>query len=122
MPREDKLGAERVVSHCAGWPWDTKDDGEAKEEIVGKDWTRREGLPAAGSLKNILVVRPAILTDGECTAEAGGTDKADKPTYRVSEGEITGYTISRKDVAHFVVDAVTKRWDEYHNKRITIVY
>lgn len=117
-PHKDKIGAERVISHCAGWQWPAE-EGEPEESILEKGWQGRDGLPAAGTLKNLLVIRPAILTDGVCVAE---TETKGKLPYRVSETDIKGYTISRKDVAHFIVDAVTKKWDEYRDKRVNIVY
>ncbi|KAK0482650.1 hypothetical protein IW261DRAFT_1468997 [Armillaria novae-zelandiae] len=116
-PHKDKMGMERAIAHCAGWDWNTKDDGEPDEKIMGPAWRERAGLPAAGSMKNIMVVRPALLTDGACLA-----DDSDKPAYRVSDKEIKGYTISRKDVAHFVADAVSNRWNDFVNKRVTVVY
>ena len=127
VPHKDKVGAERVISHCAGWTWNTKDDGEPGEDLMGPgDWTKREGLPAPGSLKRVLVIRPALLTDGECIAEkeVSATTKKGKrkEPYRVSDKELHGYTVSRKDVAHFVVDAVSNRWDEFENKCVSIAY
>ncbi|KAF8210678.1 hypothetical protein K438DRAFT_1570167 [Mycena galopus ATCC 62051] len=109
-PHKDKIGMERAIARCAGWTWDPKADGPvAEDEILGEGWTQRKGLPAPGSLKRILVIRPALLTDG----------KWEK--YRVSEQELGGYTISRKDTAHFVVDALG-RWDEFENKRVNVAY
>ncbi|KAJ3514207.1 hypothetical protein NLJ89_g2500 [Agrocybe chaxingu] len=122
VPHKDKVGAERLVSHCAGWTWNTKDDGEPGDEIMGEEWKKREGLPAEGSLKRFLVIRPALLTDGECKAEDEKEKKKGKPAYRVSEGELGGWTVSRKDVAHFVADAILNRWSEYENKRVSIAY
>ncbi|RDB18811.1 hypothetical protein Hypma_014521 [Hypsizygus marmoreus] len=127
VPHKDKVGAERVVAHCAGWDWNSKDDGEPGDDIMGgSEWKKREGLPAPGTLKRILVIRPALLTDGECVAEkevGGKNGKAKgKAAYRVSEEELGGWTISRKDVAHFVVDAALNRWDDYEGKRVSIAY
>lgn len=116
VPHKDKLGAERAVAYCTGWKWD---DGEQKDEIMGERWREREGLPAPGTLRGMLVVRPALLTDGDCQA-----DKK-KNAYRVKEGdtELRGvYTISRKDVAHFIADAVLHRWDEFSDKAVNIGY
>lgn len=118
-PQRDKLGSERVVSHCAGWEWDAKNlnSGEPSDDIMGFDWKNREGLPAEGSLKRVLVIRPALLTDGDCVA-----DKAQKAAYRVGEEVIGAWTVSRKDVAHFVVDAALNRWDEFEGKCVSIAY
>ncbi|KAJ3777489.1 hypothetical protein FB446DRAFT_699900 [Lentinula raphanica] len=122
VPRIDKKGAERAISHIAGWKWDADKDGEPGVDIMGSSqWMEREGFPAEGTFKNVLVIRPALLTDGECKA-----DKAQakgKTGYKVQEGDPSGvYTISRKDVAHFVADAVLNRWNEYQNKCVTIGY
>ncbi|RDB18788.1 hypothetical protein Hypma_014592 [Hypsizygus marmoreus] len=127
VPHKDKVGAERVIAHCAGWDWNTKDDGEPGDDVMGgSEWKEREGLPAPGTLKRILVVRPALLTDGECAAEKEVEGKKGKgkgkPPYRVSEEELGRWTISRKDVAHFVFDAALNRWDEFEGKRVSIAY
>jgi len=116
-PLQDKLGTERVIYHCAGWNWDPK-DGEPKEDIMGNGWQERDGLPASGELNNAMVLRPAVLNDGECVADSGKAG----PPYRVAEGHIKGWSVSRKDVAHFIFDAVTNHWDEYGNKQVSIAY
>ncbi|KAJ7187927.1 hypothetical protein C8R46DRAFT_1157150 [Mycena filopes] len=120
MPRRDKAAMERVLAHCTGLPWPAA-DGEPSTDLTGADWRQRPGLPAAGTVKHVLVVRPLILTDGPCVADevkAKGTGKA---PYRTGGDEVGGYTISRKDTAHFVLDALS-RWDEFENKRINIAY
>ncbi|KAF9014246.1 hypothetical protein BDQ17DRAFT_1419147 [Cyathus striatus] len=100
-PRKDKLGAERILSHVGGWKWNFADDGEPSEHIIGPgDWTKLEGLPSQGELKNLLV-RPALLTDGECLADKEGTN--------------TG-------CGAFVADAVLKRWDEFENQTVSFAY
>ena len=119
-PHKDKMGLERLVSYCAGWPWDVKEDGEPGEDIMGsQNWMNDPELPAAGSLKKVLVIRPAFLTDGECKA-----DKVEdsKPGYRVSATDFSGWTVSRKDVAHFVVQAAFTRWMEFENRCVTVAY
>ncbi|KIK69674.1 hypothetical protein GYMLUDRAFT_34076 [Collybiopsis luxurians FD-317 M1] len=119
VPHKDKLGSERLIRYCAGLEWDSEHDGEPSEEIMGEGWMEKEGLPKEGTLKNVLIVRPALLTDGECKADR----KKGKDGYRVVvEGEVGGYTVSRKDVAHFVADALLHRWDEYANKCVSIAY
>ncbi|KAF9261990.1 hypothetical protein L218DRAFT_929898 [Marasmius fiardii PR-910] len=145
LPHKDKLGVERVVAHCAGWEWNTTEDGEPGEEILPSGWTSTPGLPESGTLKNILVLRPAILTDGECQAEKqqekiqeklkeakekmakkGITFDAtiSKEAYRVSEGVPlpSGWTVSRRDVAHFIVTKALSDWEKYAGKTVTIAY
>jgi hypothetical protein len=117
LPHKDKVGAERIAFHCAGWQWNSKDD-EPEEQILSSGWTDTEGLPPRGSLADhLLVVRPALLTDGDCKAE-----KENKKGYRVGEKIMGGWTVSRKDVAHFIFDAVSNSWDEYRDKCVSIAY
>ncbi|KAJ7646996.1 hypothetical protein FB45DRAFT_986922 [Roridomyces roridus] len=116
MPARDKAATERVIAHCAGWHWDPKKDGEPTVDMFGEGWKERSGLPAPGTLKHVLVVHAGILTDGRCKAEEGKGQG-----YRVSETEC-GSWISRKDAAHFMVEILTRRWDEYENKRVNVTY
>jgi hypothetical protein len=121
VPHKDKVGAERIVAHCAGWPWNAKDDGEPGEDLMGPgDWRKREGMVEAGKLKEILVVRPALFTDGDCKAEKA---KDGKEGYRVKEGDLKGgWQVSRKDVAHFLVEGAVKHWDQWKGKIVSIAY
>ena len=123
-PHKDKVGVERVLHHCAGWSWNAKEDGEPGEEILSADWTTMDGLPSPGSLKHLLVIRPALLTDGDCKAEKEGKKGRDgnKTPYRVGEQELGGWTVSRKDVAHFVADAALNKWSEVEGKILSIAY
>jgi len=115
-PHKDKCGAEEVVAHCAGWNWDARDSGG--EEILGLDWENRIPFVGRGQLKSIMVVRPALLNDGECRAEVKGSK-----AYRVKEGGLEcGWSVSRKDVAHFLVEGVVKHWQEWEGKGVTIAY
>ena len=116
-PLQDKLGSERVIYHCAGWDWNSK-DGEPKDDLMGEGWRERDGLPAPGQLKDAMIVRAAPLNDGECVADSEKIG----PPYKAAEGHVTGWSISRKDVAHFIFDAVTNHWDEYGNKQVSIAY
>ncbi|EPQ57839.1 hypothetical protein GLOTRDRAFT_36959 [Gloeophyllum trabeum ATCC 11539] len=113
-PHEDKLGAERVLAHCTGKAWI---DPEPKAHILPAGWLTTPGLPSGGELKeDVVVVRPAMLTDGSCRAEAG-------KTYRTSDTIILGaYTVSRRDVAHFIVEGIIKNWDTWKGKIASIVY
>lgn len=106
-PHADKLGMERVVSHAAGWNWT---DEEVSSEILPAQWGA--GGPAAGSLKEVLVVRPAFLTDGEATEK-----------YRAEDKDMPGaYTIRRRDVAHFIVEDGLKNWEKWGGKCVRIAY
>ena len=98
------------------WEWKDK---EPLPEILPPDWTTVAGTPGEGELKKVLVIRPAFLTDGECKS-----DKKNKRAYRVGEGDLdnNGYSVSRKDVAHFIVEGALEDWDSYQNKCVTIAY
>ncbi|KAL1754626.1 hypothetical protein FB107DRAFT_215341 [Schizophyllum commune] len=116
VPHRDKLGVERVLAYCAGFAWD-EGELEPAEDIVGANWRERKGLPAAGELQKVLVVRPALLTDGECEA-----DKGIAQPYRASEEELGGYTVSRKDVGHFIAKAILDDWEKYEGKIMNVGY
>lgn len=104
---------ERILAYSAKWDWK---DPEPRPDILPLDWKTVEGTPGEGELKKILVVRPAFLTDGECKAEL-------KKSYRAKEGDvISGYSISRKDVAHFIVEGALEDWEKWENKYMTIAY
>ncbi|KAJ7130846.1 hypothetical protein C8R43DRAFT_896002 [Mycena crocata] len=119
VPHLDKLGMERAVSHGTGWSWD---NAEPTADIMGgEDWMNRKGFPAKGSLKHVLIIRPALLTDGECVADKLAAKGSGKAPYIVSEEELSRYYISRKDIAHFLVDALD-RWDQFENKRVNVAY
>ncbi|KAI6036237.1 hypothetical protein BKA83DRAFT_30400 [Pisolithus microcarpus] len=106
----DKCGVEEVLAHCAGWPWEERDS--PGPEILGANWKERP--------KSVVVIRPALLTDGECR---GDGPVRDKQAYRVNEGDVSGsYTVSRKDVAHFLIEGVVKDWDTWQGKRVSIAY
>ncbi|EKM75291.1 hypothetical protein AGABI1DRAFT_103047 [Agaricus bisporus var. burnettii JB137-S8] len=123
-PRADKLAMERVLHYVTeGLYWDPAKNGEPPVDILPSEWRSTEGLPAEGSLKGVVVLRPSLLTDGKSLAEEyEGKDRKDKKPYKVSTEEIGGYTVSRRDVAHFVVDLVTQRWNEFENKVVNITY
>ncbi|TFK23458.1 hypothetical protein FA15DRAFT_620769 [Coprinopsis marcescibilis] len=120
-PAADKLGVEKVVHILSGWEWNSKANGEPSEEVLPKDWTKIEGLPAPGSLNAIAVVHAAMLTDGECLADTAAA-QGQKLPYRTGPAPVAGYTVSRRDVAHFVVEGVLAKWEEYGNKELGIAY
>nr|GAT60608.1 predicted protein [Mycena chlorophos] len=120
-PHKDKVGLERVLFHCAGWEWNPT-SGEPEVDITGEGWQQRPGLPAPGTLKHLLIVRPAWLTDGKSKADQCEREgKKDKLGYRYSEHEISTYGISRADIAHFVANSFS-HWEELENKAINVGY
>jgi NAD(P)-dependent dehydrogenase (short-subunit alcohol dehydrogenase family) len=121
VPHADKCGAEEVLAHCAGWEWKTEDSPGT--EVLDEDWKASVDLPAPGTLKSVVVVRPALLTDGACRGDSWGPSSLSGGPYKVAEGDLAGrWTVSRQDVAHFVVEEVVKRWDEWKGKRVSIAY
>lgn len=73
IPHADKLGVERITSHLAGWEWN---EPEPRADILDPKTLSNEGewssLPGRGELKHVVVVRPGVLTDGECQADKVG--------------------------------------------------
>ncbi|KAG9313326.1 hypothetical protein JVU11DRAFT_5631 [Chiua virens] len=119
VPHADKCGTEEVLAYCAGWEWHAEDS--PGPEVLARDWKTNAGLPTPGTLKNVVVIRPALLTDGACRADT--QEPASGSPYTAKEGDLAGaWTVSRKDVAHFLVERVIKEWDEWKGKRITIAY
>lgn len=108
VPHADKLGMERLARYSGNWP--SLNDQEILPDVLPPGWEAELG-GQPGWLKSIAVIRPALLTDG-----------VEKGKYRVGE-RITGvYTISRKDVAHFIVNDVIPNWEKYEGKPLTVGY
>ncbi|KXN91467.1 hypothetical protein AN958_00729 [Leucoagaricus sp. SymC.cos] len=119
-PLEDKLGAERVIHSLGGWDWDPTVP-EPTEHILDPNWQAMDGMPKPGTLKNAVIIRPALLHDGECLADKAPGGKA---PYRVGEGEVGGWSVSRRDVGHFIYELVTDpaQWAKFNNKQVSIAY
>lgn len=105
-PHADKLGMERITHYSAGWTPEWKDRGPS-EDVLAPGWEAK--LPGKGWLKHAVIIRPAILTDGPAGEK-----------YRVGEHVKGLYTISRKDVAHFIVSDLLENWEKYDGKAISI--
>ncbi|KAF9242078.1 hypothetical protein BU15DRAFT_87000 [Melanogaster broomeanus] len=72
-------------------------------------------------LASSVVLRPAFLTNGECRGEKPSS--VGKKGYRVAEWDVDrSWTVSRSDVAHFLVEGVVKHWDEWEGKCLGIGY
>ncbi|KAJ3565592.1 hypothetical protein NP233_g7535 [Leucocoprinus birnbaumii] len=134
-PHNDKVGAERVLHHLVdGWSWTSTaaDDKDPSSALLPENWQSMEGLPKEGELKHVVVIRPSLLMDGESKGEKydelkkqgkelPNKGKRGRLPYRVStESELGGYTVTRKDVAHFIVELIQGRWDEFENKVVNI--
>ena len=118
-PHVDKLGMERILAHWASWDWKDK---TPRTDVLPTNWATVPGTPGEGELRKILVIRPAMFTSGECK---GDKVQGGKAPYRVGEGNLpghNGYTISRRDVAHFIVENALANWDEWKGKGATIAY
>jgi len=105
-PHADKLGMERVIHYSGGWTPEWK-EREPVKEVLAPGWQAK--LPEKGWLKHVVIVRPAILTDGEALKK-----------YRVGDHLKSSYTISRKDVAYFIACDLLENWEKYDGKAITV--
>ncbi|KAF8836134.1 hypothetical protein BDN67DRAFT_881108, partial [Paxillus ammoniavirescens] len=115
QPLRDKCRAEQIFAHVADWPWDERDDVSA--DILGEDWSHR--VRPRGQYKNILVIRPAWLTDGASLAD----QTPGKQAYLVKDGDMKGaYTIFRSDVSHLIVEMAVKHWDEWTGRCVSFAY
>ena len=80
----------------------------------------KETLAGTGATWNdFVILKPALLTDGACKAD---TASAGKQPYRFSEEDLGGYTISRKDVGHFIAENLLEDWKKWSGKGISLAY
>ncbi|KAG8895656.1 hypothetical protein FRB99_000398 [Tulasnella sp. 403] len=107
-PHEDKLGMEKLLHHSSGSSAAWTEAGP-KEEILAPGWEAKVG--ETGWLKHLVIIRPSFLTDGPETG-----------LYQVGEDLKKRYTISRRDVAHFVAGALVEKWDEFEGRGVVIGY
>jgi len=116
--QDDKLGAETIVAHYVGRDF----PDPAKPEVLKSTWKEEEGVMERGSYKKIVVVRPTMLTDSECQGDKIAA--AGKAPYKLGEDDVTGWSISRKDIAHFVAEELTKdeEWEKWEGKCAAISY
>ncbi|RPD56425.1 hypothetical protein L226DRAFT_468560 [Lentinus tigrinus ALCF2SS1-7] len=116
----DKLCMERVLVFCGGLPWSSKD--EPNKDILPDGWQSTQGLPSQGELKHVVVIRPALLTDGKCRGDE--TRKAGKAPYRTKkDGDLSSaWRISRQDVAHFIVQELLPNWSGWEGSGVVLAY
>lgn len=111
----DKLGLERVAGHAAGFLWPEEDE-QPDSSVLPSGWEERAG--DQGWMKGkIAIVRPSLLTNGVCKAEA-------KPeAYRTSTGDLkSAYTISRSNTAHCIVEKILADWGTWGGKILRVTY
>ena len=121
-PHDDKLGAERVLAHVRGISWTGSD--KVKEAVLAEGWEDTPGLPKEGEIGQVVIIRPALLTDGECRGDRDSKLTKGKTPYRtIKDGDFgDGYRVSRKDVAHFIVCDALPNWERWEGSGVTIAY
>ena len=118
-PHADKLALERLIAHCAGWPWPENGVDIVDPTMLSREMLEDTRLPKPGQLSHVVILRPSLLTDGACKADA----QNGKAAYRAEARDIKGaYTISRRDVAHFIVENALQNWDQWQGKCVTLTY
>jgi len=107
-PHADKLGLEYTTVHASSslsWP--------SSEDVPSSDILPAGSLHRIkpGFLDEVVIVRPALLTDGEKTG-----------IYRTGEKLGGAYRVSRKDVGDFVGRELVPGKREWVNKVVCIAY
>jgi hypothetical protein len=115
-PHHDKMGLEIVLAHASdrlGTPSWIEPSEKVDTKILPSGWEVASGLPTKGEISQILVIRPAWLTDGPETG-----------VYRVidGQGDKKCKTMSRLDVAHFIAKQVIPSWDKWSGKAVALGY
>jgi hypothetical protein len=113
-PHHDKMGLELVLAHASdrlGTPGWIAPSEKVKTNILPAGWQSTSGLPSQGELFDVLLIRPAWLTDGPETG-----------AYRVvdGQGDKKCKTMSRQDVAHFIAKQAVPSWDKWSGKAVTL--
>ena len=108
-----------MAAHVAGWPFPNED---YFSDLLPQGWKTFDGMPAEGAFQNIAILRPAWLTDGP--AKADEESSRGKKLYKVVVGDkdSLGYSISRKDVGHFVGEQLLSNWSDWEGKQISLFY
>jgi hypothetical protein len=107
QPHVDKRGLEAVAFHAIGKEYEA---GQTPgKPVLKQGW--KQTLPAEGWAKHGVVIRAAMLNDGP-----------DKEVYKATVGDRYAWFISRKDVAHFIVEELVPNWEKYDGNIVTIGY
>lgn len=115
-PHMDKMGLERVAEHAAGHAIALGPEDVVSPQVLAPGW--EEQTCTKGAFPGVLIVRPALYTDGECRGDTKGVEG-----YRVGAGSLScAYTISRRDVAHFITEQGLKDWEKWEGKCAVVGY
>lgn len=114
----DKFCMERVLAHCAGMQFENEN---YQTDLLPQGWQRLEGMPEPGSLKKIIILRPAGLTDGSAKADEKELKSAPYKIHKGDKGRV-GWTISRRDVGHFIAGNALENWTEWEGERVSLFY
>ncbi|KAG8992126.1 hypothetical protein FRB90_001081 [Tulasnella sp. 427] len=113
VPHLDKLGVHRIAAFASGRQWPAENNkllGDPND-LLPQDWQTKV-VEGSWGPDNVTVIQAALLTDGVETKK-----------YRTGENELTGlYTISRRDVAHFITDDLLKNWSNYQGGELSVGY
>ena len=71
QPHADKQGVEVLLARASGLAVD--ETMTPPEGVLPQDWESDASFPAPGAVHgNIVIVRPALLSDGPCLSEKKG--------------------------------------------------
>ena len=110
VPGADKLAMERLIGNAAGQPAWGDDSPPEAGEVTEQPWL------------SAVIVRAATLTDGECRGDDAKIRGSGKQPYRTGELLPSSYTVSRKDVAHFIVEDAIPHFDKYKGRIVDVGY
>lgn len=108
-PHADKEGLEYIMARSArGIPTPAASAYPPERILSAAD---RDGAPQ-DVLPEVIIVRPALLTDGEVR----GKDKTR------AANQLSTYTVSRKEIARFIVDECAPGHDDWVNQGVVVGY
>ena len=121
-PHADKFGMERVLAHCTGTPWTA--GKEPQSEILPEGWRDTPGLFREGEMKHLVIIQPAMLTDGKCRGDEVEAEGKGNAPYRttVTDEFTDAYRVSRQDVGHFIAQDVVPNWSKWEGKSVVVAY
>ena len=68
-----------------------------------------------GYLKNFVIIRPSLFVDGKNKPATG--------EYRTATDNLrNAYSITRQEVAHFVVEGALKNWEKWAGQAVIVSY